>query len=179
MLLKLIQEGKYTSSQEAYAKIVNELVEVRDDRQYTWAGIAEIAEEDTEKIKLAMESNGMSWVVHQFGGSGLPLSHPKIQQALLTLASMGVPKCDVLAEVGIKQVPLWKKVGLSQEPTVDEVNQTYSIYEAQLAAIQIAANISAARSKWDMVSAQVRSQIESGQVSGEAVLVAVQNLWSN
>jgi hypothetical protein len=129
-LQSLIQQGNYQSAQAAYDAITTPSVERRDDQLYTWAGIAEFAEEGTEQLKLAMEANGMSWAVHQFGGSGLSLSHPKIQAALLAFASAGVPGCAALAAQGVSLVAPWQSAGIA-EPTLEDVQKAWVIWDCR------------------------------------------------
>jgi hypothetical protein len=131
-LQSLIQQGNYQSAQAAYDAITTPSVERRDDQLYTWAGIAEFAEEGTEQLKLAMEANGMSWAVHQFGGSGLPLSHPKIQAALLAFAAAGLPGCASLAAQGISLITPWQSAGIA-EPTLQQVTEAWNAEQRRLA----------------------------------------------
>lgn len=129
-LQSLIQQGNYASAQAAYDAITTASIEHRDDQLWTWAGIAQFAEEGTEQLKLAMEANGMSWAVHQFGGAGLPLSHPKIQQALLGFAQAGLPGCAELAAQGISMITPWQLAGI-EEPTLQEVTQTWNAWKTE------------------------------------------------
>ncbi len=124
-LQSLIQQGNYESAQAAYDAITTASVERRDDQLYTWAGVAQIAEAQTEAIKLALEANGMSWAVHQFGGSGLQLSHPKIQEALLALSQV-IPVCADLAAQGISMITPWESEGIA-EPTLEDVQKAWTI----------------------------------------------------
>jgi len=176
-LQTLIQQGNYESAQAAYDAITTPSIERRDDQLYTWAGIAEFAEEGTEQLKLAMEANGMSWAVHQFGGSGLPLSHPKIQAALLAFAAAGLPGCADLAAQGVSLVAPWQSVGIT-EPTLEQVTEAWESVQLANAARARLLVIQATRQKWDHISQQVRSQIETGQIESAQVVATVSQLWS-
>lgn len=96
-------------------------VEVRDDSMYTWAGIALlIGPEGAEGLRVALESNGMGWVVHQLGGSGIQLSNPMVQGAM-TLFGNSLPGATTLKEAGIKTVSIWTADGRSGSATNADV----------------------------------------------------------
>ncbi len=93
----LIREGNYATAQEAYGSITTPSVEVRDDQLYTWAGIALLAGAvGAESLRVALDQNGLGWVVHQLGGSGVQLSNELVQQVLLSFAQANVPGCATL-----------------------------------------------------------------------------------
>ena len=116
------------SDQQALDKLLEESVQVRDDQLYTWAGVALIVgPQNAEALRLALESNGMGWAVHQLGGSGLQLSNELVQQALLGFAQTGVPGCAELAAKGVTLVAPWQSMGLSQEPTLQEVQEAFDL----------------------------------------------------
>jgi hypothetical protein len=150
-LQNLIASGNYASAQSAYDAITTPSIERRDDQLWTWAGIAQFAEEGTEQLKLAMEANGMSWAVHQFGGTGLPLSHPKIQQALLGFAQAGLPGCAELAAQGISMITLWQSAGI-EEPTLQQVTDAWNVWKAET---DLAALRDSLRVRFDAVLNQV------------------------
>ena len=62
-----------------------------DHSPWTWAGIASVVgNAGAESLRLALESHGMGWAVHQLGGSGLDLSLNDVQYALYALEASGV-----------------------------------------------------------------------------------------
>lgn len=127
-LEQLIQAGNYASAQEAYQAIITPSAEVRDEQQYTWAGVAKIVgPEAAEALRIALNDNGMGWAVHQLGGTGLQLSDQLVQQALLGFAAAGVPGCAELAAQGISLKAPWQIAGLPGEPTQAEVQATYDL----------------------------------------------------
>ena len=127
-LQSLIQEGNYDSAQAAYEAITTPSVERRDDQLYTWAGVALIAGAvGAESLRVALEQNGMGWAVHQLGGSGLQLSNPLVQQALLAFAQANVPGFAELAATGISQVTPWQSAGIT-EPTLEDVQKAWAIW---------------------------------------------------
>ena len=112
---------------QCLSKLLASTAEVRDDQLYTWAGVALIVgPQNAEALRLALESNGMGWAVHQLGGSGLQLSNDLVQQALLGFAQAGVDGCAELAAKGIHLVAPWQQIGLAQEPTLAEVEAALS-----------------------------------------------------
>lgn len=130
-LQSLVQAGNYESAQAAYNAITTPSIERRDDQLYTWAGVAIIAGAvGAESLRVALEQNGMGWAVHQLGGSGLQLSNPLVQQALLAFAQANVPGSAELAATGISQVTPWQSAGIT-EPTLDEVQKAWTIDKAR------------------------------------------------
>lgn len=58
-------------------------IEIRDDQQYTWAGIALLCGPVVaETLRLALENNSMTWAVHQFGGTGMSITNPLVRGAI-------------------------------------------------------------------------------------------------
>ncbi len=99
------------------SQLVSELnadsIEVVDPQLYTWAGVALIAgAAGAEGLRLGLEGNGLGWVVHQLGGSGIQLSNPLVQQVLIVLGQAGVPGCLALATTGIHYVSPAQNAGL-------------------------------------------------------------------
>jgi hypothetical protein len=124
-LQQLVQSGNYASAQEAFDAITTQTVDVRDDQLYTWAGVALIGGPvAAESLRIALEQNGMGWAVHQLGGSGLQLSNPLVQGALLQLAQAGVPGCAELAATGISMKAPWVVDGID-EPTLQDVQAVW------------------------------------------------------
>ena len=121
-LIQSIEDWQIKSAKELAELINAKSIEVRDDELYTWAGVAIGAgPAGAEAFRLALEANGMGWAVHQLGGSGMQLSHPLVQQALLGFAQMGVPGCAELAAVGINRVSPWVQAGNTGECTEQDV----------------------------------------------------------
>lgn len=99
-------------------------IDVVDDQLYTWAGIALlVGPVNAEVLRVALEQNGLGWVVHQLGGSGIQLSNPLTQQLLLSFHQNGVPGCLELAQVGLRKVSVWNKFGGPGLLNTDQVNQ--------------------------------------------------------
>lgn len=171
-LYDLIVAGNYSSATEAYQAILEPTIEVRDDQLYTWAGIALIVDAaGAEELRFALEASGMGWVVHQLGGSGIQLSNPLTQRALLTFAQNGVPGCDLLAETGIKFIPPWKHAGLESPPSLEDVTKLYVIADTRktmTSALQLVQSKSTALNAWldaldtgSMTAAQVQTYCDS------------------
>jgi hypothetical protein len=95
-------EGWQNKTAEQIATELNTpSVVVTDDQLYTWAGVALIAGPvGAESLRLALDANGMGWVVHQLGGSGIQLSNEQVQQVLLGFAQAGIPGMAELAAIG-------------------------------------------------------------------------------
>jgi hypothetical protein len=125
-LQNLIREGNYATAQEAFNAITTSSVTVTDDQLYTWAGVALlVGPVGAESLRVALESNGMGWVVHQLGGSGIQLSNELVQQALLGFSQARVPGCSVLAAQGISQKAPWQVDGIATEPTLQQVTEAF------------------------------------------------------
>lgn len=113
--IKSIPGWQSKTATEILSLLNTPTVQLVDPQLYTWAGVATIAgPQGAEALRLALESNGMGWAVHQLGGSGLQLSHPLIQQALLGFAANGVPGCQALAQTGVRTVSPAQSIGLEQ-----------------------------------------------------------------
>lgn len=132
-LQQLVQQGNYQSAQAAYDAITTPSVERRDDELYTWAGVALIAGAvGAETLRIALQENGMGWVVHQLGGRGIQLSNELVQQALLGFAQGGLPGCAELAATGISFITPWQSAGIV-EPTLDQVTEAWNAEQRRLA----------------------------------------------
>lgn len=126
-LQSLIREGNYATAQEAYDAITDESETVTDDQLYTWAGVALlVGPVGAESLRVALEANGMGWVVHQLGGSGIQLSNELVQQALMGFAQANVPGADVLAAQGVSQKAPWQVDGIATEPTLQQVTDAFN-----------------------------------------------------
>lgn len=141
-LQSLIQQGNYESAQAAYDAITTPSVERRDDELYTWAGVALIAGAvGAETLRIALQENGMGWVVHQLGGRGIQLSNELVQQALLGFAQAGLPGCAELAATGISMITPWQSASIA-EPTIEQVTEAWNAEQRRLAyeSIRVRAN---------------------------------------
>ena len=105
-LRSLIEQlGSDKTATELVVLLNAESVEVRDNQLYTWAGVAlAVGPTNAEYLRLALESNGIGWAVHQLGGSGIQLSLDLTQGMLNQFAQGGVPGCAELALIGVHHV---------------------------------------------------------------------------
>lgn len=132
-LIQQLPEWEELTAQEIVDLLNVEIIEVTDDQLYTWAGAALIAGPvGAESFRIALEQNGMGWAVHQLGGSGIQLSNPLVQQALLGFAQAGVPGAAELAQTGKRNVSIMENAGL-EAATLESVNEgLLSIRKKQL-----------------------------------------------
>ena len=143
-LEQLIQTGNYASAQEAFTAITAASVEVRDNQLWTWAGIAQLAGDETaDALEQYLVSVGRTWVISQLGGRGLPLSDAKIQELLLGLAPT-IPGCAILAAQGLSLKSPWQVAGLNQAPTLQEIETLWSTYQQALQREALRARLDAA-----------------------------------
>lgn len=132
-LVDLVRAGNYANAQAAFDAITTPSVEIRDDVNYTWAGVAlVVGPEAAEMLRLALNDNGMGWVVHQLGGLGIQLSNPLVQQALTGFAAAGLPGCAELKAKGISLITPWQSAGLN-EPTLENVEASFAVVQSELA----------------------------------------------
>ena len=125
-LQSLIREGNYATAQEAFDAITAQSVTVTDDQLYTWAGVALlVGPVGAESLRVALEANGMGWVVHQLGGSGIQLSNELVQQALAGFAQANVPGAAILASQGVSQKAPWQVDDIATEPTLQQVADAF------------------------------------------------------
>jgi len=177
-LQSLIANGNYESAQAAYDAITTPSVEVRDDQLYTWAGVADlVGPEAAENLRIKFDTNGLGWVSLQLGGLGLPLTDNRVRLAMAGFVQMGVVGCDVLLAKGISVVAPWQSAGIA-EPTIQDVQEAWDVVQLTNAARARLLAIQATRLKWDQISQQVRSQIETGQIESAQVVSTVSQLWS-
>lgn len=126
-LQSLIREGDYATAQEAFDAITTPSETVTDDQLYTWAGVALlVGPVGAESLRVSLEQNGMGWVVHQLGGSGIQLSNELVQEALLGFAQASVPGCSVLAAQGVSQKAPWQVDGIATEPTLQQITDAFN-----------------------------------------------------
>lgn len=151
----IVELGADKTASELVAMLNAQSVEVRDDQLYTWAGVALIAgPQGAEAFRLALESNGMGWAVHQLGGSGLQLSNPLTQAALAAFAQASVPGAAELKAAGIHYISPFINgggVGIVSESDV----------QAELAAIHLEATkrqlLAEANDQWNAFVAAVEA----------------------
>lgn len=112
-LIKQVPGWEGLTAQQIADSLNTPSVQRVDSQLYTWAGVALIVgPQGAEALRMALEQNGMGWVVHQLGGSGIQLSNPMVQAALLGFHQAGVPGCQVLAHQGISMVSSLEYIGL-------------------------------------------------------------------
>ena len=66
-----------------------------------------------EALRMALEANGMGWVVHQLGGIGMDLSLDDVQATLYALDSAGVDGMGAVALAVKRNESLLERAGLS------------------------------------------------------------------
>lgn len=126
-LQSLIREGNYATAQEAFDAITTASVVVEDDQFYTWAGIGEVAgEQSTQPILNALKAANQEAFVYQLGGKGLQLHLPQVQAMLLQFAQLGVPGCAALAAQGVSVKAPWQVDGIATEPTIEQVTDAFN-----------------------------------------------------
>lgn len=155
-IIKQIPDYQNLTTQQIVDFLNAASVQRVDDQLYTWAGVALIVgPQAAEDLRLALESNGMSWVVHQLGGSGIQLSNPMVQAALLGFSQTGVPGCSQLAAQGVSLVSVLTQAGLPPA-TADDVR--LALFEDSKASL-----IQAAADRYNSFVAAVNAWDGSGQ----------------
>ncbi len=130
-LQNLVAGGNYESPQAAYDAITTPSVEVRDEQNYTWGGVADlIGPEAAENLRIKFDTNRLGWVSLQLGGLGIQLSDARVQLVLLAFAQANVAGCATLAAKGISLVAPWQSAGIT-EPTLEEVQKAWTIDKAR------------------------------------------------
>lgn len=126
-LQSLIREGNYATAQEAFDAITDASETVTDDQLYTWAGVALlVGPVGAESLRVALEQNGMGWVVHQLGGSGIQLSDELVQPALMGFAQANISGASILAAQGVSLKAPWEVDGIASEPTLQQVTDAFN-----------------------------------------------------
>jgi hypothetical protein len=119
-LIESIPNWQSQSPESIYETLAAKTILIEDHDLYTWAGVAVIAGDvGATALCDALVAGGKLWAVHQFGGRGLDLSMPEVQQQLLYLDSVGVPGMRALAEHVRHFVSSLEQAGI--ETTVAEV----------------------------------------------------------
>jgi len=119
-LIESVPDWQSKTPEQLLASLRDPSVLVEDHELYTWAGVAEIiGDVGASALCDALIAAGKLWAVHQFGGRGLDLANPEIQQQLYYLDSVGVPGMETLALHVRRQVSKLQQAGI--ETTVEEV----------------------------------------------------------
>ena len=119
-LIESVPDWQSKTPEQLFASLSDPSVLVEDHDLYTWAGVAEvIGDVGASALCDALIAAGKLWAVHQFGGRGLDLANPEIQQQLYYLDSVGVPGMETLALHVRRQVSMLQQAGI--ETTVAEV----------------------------------------------------------
>lgn len=75
-----------------------------DRQMWTLLGIAKIiGDANVEPLISFLQSIGLGWIVHQAGGSGLPIGDAEFNSKLLAIPH---PSCQAIAAVGRRMVSL-------------------------------------------------------------------------
>jgi len=83
-----------------------------DRQNWTLLGVAQIiGDANVEPLISFLQSIGLGWVVHQAGGSGLPIGDPQFNAKLLAIPH---PSCQAIAAVGRRLVSLCELNGLPE-----------------------------------------------------------------
>lgn len=180
-LVDFIRNGNYVSSQEAYEALITP-VETSNDKAWTVADLARLFPNDVNSILGTLKSVPVfESAFIALSITGLELASDERQAFIDEVAEIGNWSDELKTQVKQLGRPLlapWQSMGLSQEPTVSEVNDAFDSYKLQLAAMDRLQKINATRQKWDNVSQQIRSQIESGILESSQVIAAVSSIWS-
>jgi len=132
-----------------------------DSDLYTWAGVAlVVGPQGADLLRLALESNGVTWAVYQLGGTGLQLSHPTTQAMLNQFAASGVPGAEELALAGIHYVSPAQNAGLSPA--------TLSDVEAAVALLNLQTTKQVIEDDWSNRLQSAREALSSWDGTGEA-----------
>jgi hypothetical protein len=127
-----------------------------DQQLYTWAGVALIVgPHNAEALRVALEANSMGWVVHQLGGSGIQLSNPMVQAALLGFSQTGVPGCSQLAAQGVSLISVLAQAGL---PAATAADVNLALFEDSKASL-----IQAAADRYNLFVSAVNAWDGSGE----------------
>lgn len=138
-LIKQIPNYQSLTAQQITDSLNTPSVQRVDSQLYTWAGVALlVGPQNAEALRVALEQNGMGWVVHQLGGSGIQLSNPMVQAALLGFHQAEVPGCQALALQGISMISALENAGLppATSQSVGEALFTISKESKKLAAVE-------------------------------------------
>lgn len=121
------------------------------------------AEGDGDVMTIAT----LSLMDQSLGGVGYDFGDPQVQEQLEMLEAMGI-----LTEADVQDLQ-----GVGVSAVVVTAEQVAFEWQAEIHR-QAYAVINQTRTDWDALSANVRSQIESGQLKREQVIAAVSQLWS-
>ncbi|NBW19788.1 MAG: hypothetical protein EBR82_68625 [Caulobacteraceae bacterium] len=147
-LVESVPDWQTKTPEQLLASLRDPSVLVEDHDLYTWAGVAAvIGDVGASALCDALIAAGKLWAVHQFGGRGLDLSNPEIQQQLYYLDSVGVPGMETLALHVRRQVSKLQQAGI--ETTVAEVGLVQRKRILEDAAINRLQAYREALSAWD------------------------------
>ena len=83
-----------------------------DSQRWSLLGIAQIiGDENVGPLLAFLESIGLGWIVHQAGGSGLPIGDTAFNAKLLAIPH---PSCQAIAQAGRRMVSLCTYFGLPE-----------------------------------------------------------------
>ena len=83
-----------------------------DSQRWSLLGIAQIiGDENVGPLLAFLESIGLGWIVHQAGGSGLPIGDAAFNAKLLAIPH---PSCQTIAQAGRRMGSLCAKYGLPE-----------------------------------------------------------------
>jgi len=119
-LIQSVPNWTTKTAAQIYAELSDATILIEDHDLYTWAGVAQIAgDAGASALCDKLIEFDKLWAVHQFGGRGLDLSLPEIQQQLYFLDALGVPGMAALAQHVRRFVSPLDQAGMSTN--VDEI----------------------------------------------------------
>lgn len=87
---------------EVHRRMNETIVGQPNEQRYTFSGTADlIGAADNEDLKNTLAASGLTWVVEQLGGDGLPLSDARVQAVLLAFEQAGKAWAKTLRLKGI------------------------------------------------------------------------------
>ena len=179
-LQSLIREGNYATAQEAFDAITTP-IESRNAKAWTVADLAPLFPSNINTILGTLKSVPVfESAFIALSITGLELASDARQAFIDQVATVGQWSNDLKTQVKRLGRPLlapWQSAGLD-EPTIEQVEIAFQSYQLEIAARERLRIIQEIRQKWDQISQQVRSQIETGTITADQVTTAVQQLWS-
>jgi hypothetical protein len=147
-LIESVPDWQSKTPEQLLASLRDPSVLVEDHDLYTWAGVAGvIGDVGASALCDTLIAAGKLWAVHQFGGRGLDLANPEIQQQLYYLDSLGIPGMETLALHVRRQVSKLQQAGI--DTTVEEVGLVQRKRILEDAAINRLQAYREALSAWD------------------------------
>jgi hypothetical protein len=133
-LVDFIRNGNYASSQEAYAALVTP-VETLNDKAWTVADLARLFPDDINTILSTLKSVPVfESAFIALSITGLELASDERQVFITEAAQVGNWSAELteqIKQLGRTSSAPWQSMGLSQEPTLSEVEEAYSIVNAE------------------------------------------------